>query len=194
MAVVTDSLVATLSRTTIVRAPDYIRELTAWPRAVTNFAILNGVLSAKPLNDQQTLLVSIVLPPSFAYKLVDFNASALQDVANDWDAFGMIEITNGYRQIEAGATQRHSIQIDKPNRGANAEAWIARPPVVEALPRYVIQAVAPGISPVIVFRVTNSTAAAGAAGTTNFLAAFYEYDIEQVQRFPMHFSPDTFPR
>ncbi len=195
MAVVQDNIIPTLSRTTLIRAPDDVRQWTAWPRAILNFSSLDDTISAKPLNDTQELIVSVVLDPSFAYKLVDFNVSLIQDVAQDWDPRGYIEITNGVRNLPAGSTQRHVLELNDVTRiPVPLEMWIMRPGVIEALPRYIIQALSDVATPVVTVKATNNTAAAGAAGTINVLLRFYEYDIEQVQRFPMHYASDSYPR
>ncbi len=196
MAVVQDSLVATFSRTGFIKPPDLQREWTAMPRAIVNYNILNGVISAKPNADQQELIVSLVFEQNFAYRMADFTASLLQDVANDWITRGYFELTNAIRNTESGSTQRHAIILDDativPGGG---EAWFARAAAEINLPRYVIQAL-PGTqaAPIVTFKATNQNAAVGAAGTFNFYASFFEYDIEQVERFPVHWPMQTWAR
>jgi len=45
-----------------------------------------------------------------------------------------------------------------------------------------------------VYVATNSNVDVGAAGTVNFLATFLEFDIEQAQRFPLHWPFMTYAR
>ncbi len=198
MAVVLDSLSATLRRTVFVKPPDLVRELTAMPRAIVTFNILNGVISAKPLNDTQELIIGMTLDGNFAYRMVDINWSLIQDVANDWLNRGYLELTNAIRNLELSATQRHVMVFDDLTRIPTPTEMIALRgnETVSDIPRYVIQtpSVNPTATPVITFKATNNTAAAGAAGTTNFYASFLEFDIEQAERFPIHWPSMTLSR
>lgn len=200
MAIVADSLLATLRRTVFVKPPDLIRELTAMPRALVTFNILNGVISAKPLNDSQELTISMILDGNFAYRWIDLNWSLSQDVAQDWLNRGYLELTNAIRNLEIGATQRHVITMDDLIQIPGGSEMIAcRAPsanTVSDIPRYVIQtpAVNAQATPVITFKATNQNVAAGLAGTTNFFASFMEFDIEQAERFPLHWPAMVFQR
>lgn len=200
MAVVLDSLTATLRRTVFIKPPDMVRQYTSIPRALVTFNILNGVISAKPVNDSQELIIGMVLDGNFAYRMLDLNWSLIQDVANNWLSRGYLELTNAIRNLEIGATQRHVITFDDLTRiPVPVEMIAARAPsanTVSDIPRYVIQtpAVDATATPVITFKATNQNVAVGAAGTTNFFASFMEFDIEQVEAFPLHWPQMTFAR
>ncbi len=196
MAIVSVSLLATLRRTVLVKPPDIVRQLTAIPRAILTFNILNGVIAAKPDADSEELTISLILPGSFAYRWVDFVWSLTQDVAFDWNTRGYIEITNGIRNLELGATQHHAVVLDDitvvPGQSERIMARTGVDPVI----RYIIQApsINPLATPVITFKAVNQTSAIGAAGTTNFFASFFEYDLEQVEAFPVHYAALTLDR
>ncbi len=196
MAVVQVSLVATLRRTVFVKPPDALRQLTAIPRAILTFNILNGVVTAKPVNDQEELIISLILPGSFAYRWVDFAWHLSQDVAFDWNTRGYIEITNGIRNLELGMTQNHVVVLDDIVVVPGASERITARTGVDPVIRYIIQApsINPLATPTITFKATNQTAAVGAAGTTNFYASFFEYDLEQVEAFPVHYAALTLDR
>ncbi len=200
MAIVTVSLVATLSRTVFVKPPDLLRQFTAIPRAIVNFNILNGVITAKPINDDEELTISMILPTTFAYRWVDLNWSLSQDVANSWLNRSYLEITNGIRNLAGGATQRHVITNDDLIQiPGGTEMIAARAPSagsVSDIPRYVIQSNPPGSgnAPIVTFKSTNQTDPAGAAGTSNFFASFFEYDIEQAEAFPINNPVTVFHR
>ncbi len=196
MAVVLDSLATARTRTVFVKPPDDQRQWTAWPRAIVLFNLLNGVISAKPINDQQELLISVVLPGSLAYKFLDMSISLIQDVAQSWTPRAYLEVTNAIRNLEIGATQRHSIVLEDSIRTpVPSQMWVARVAAPELnMPRYVIQTVHQGAKPVISFKATNQQDPAGAAGTVNFYMSFLEYEIEQVERFPIHYPISTYAR
>ncbi len=191
MAVVLTSLTATLTRTVFVKPPDMIRQYTPIPRAIVNFNILDGTLDAKPVNDQQELIIGMSLDASFAYKWLTLNFSLVQDVANDWLNRGYLELTNAIRNLEVGMTQRHVLSFDDlfrvPQGGEMLGCRSPGPYAVGDLPTYVIQRVASSTgAPIITLKATNQTAAVGAAGTVNFYASFMEYDIEQAESFVLH--------
>jgi len=198
VAIVADFLLATLSRTVFVKPPDPIRNLTAMPRAIVNYNILNGVVSAKPLNDQAELTISFLLDPTFAYKMVDMSISLSQDRANDWANRAYFEFTNAIRNLEQGATERHVVVLEDLNQiPGSTEMWIARTAATHNLPRYVIQVppgAAAGTSPVTTFKANNQNVAAALAGTVNFYVTFFEYEIEQAEQFPLHWPTQVYER
>ncbi len=198
MAIVADFLLATLSRTVFVKPPDPLRNLTAMPRAIVNYNILNGVISAKPATDQQELTISFLLDPTFAYKMVDMSISLSQDTAQDWSPRGYFEFTNAIRNLEQGATERHVVVIeDLIQIPGGTEMWIARVAAIHNLPRYVIQVppgAATGTSPVTTFKANNQNTNVATAGTVNFYLTFFEYEIEQAEQFPLHWPMQVYER
>ncbi len=196
MAVVQDSFLATFSRTGFIKPPDLQRELSAMPRAIVNYSVIQGTVSAKPVNDQQELTVALVFQTTFAYRYAELHAAVLQDVAFDWTNRAYLEIVNGIRNIAGGSVQRHPyILEDIPIMPGAGESWTARVAAEANSPRYVIQTL-PGsqAAPVVTFKCGNQAAAVGAAGTLDFFASFFEYDIEQVERFPIHWPVTTWAR
>lgn len=194
MAVVLDSLAATPSRTVFTKPPDLARMFTPLPRALQNFAILNGVISAKPLNDTAELVISIVLDPTFAYRMVELSASMIQDTARDWNGLTFLEITNAIRNLAVSSTQRHAyLRSNGTHTPTPTEMWIlGGSDGFPDPPKYIMQRNL--ADPVITFKANNDTAAASAAGTFNFHAAFLEYEIEQVEAYFLHYPVLTLGR
>ncbi len=189
MAVVLDSLTAEFKRTVFIKPPDLVRQITAIPRSIVTFNILNGVISAKPLNDTAELIIGLSLEPNFAYRWIDLMWSLDQDAAFDWNNRGYIEITNGIRNLEAGMTQRHVVVMDDVTVVPGPSERIIARTGVDPVVRYIIQTTQiSGSAPIITFKASNETAAAALAGTTNFYCSFYEYDIEQVETYPVHYA------
>ncbi len=184
MAVVQTNLTAAFTRTPFITPPDHQREWTAMPRALVNFDLLNGVLAAKPVNDQQELNISIALPATFAYRMLSFVVSVIQDVAHDWRNRSYLEVTNGIRGLQVGATSRYAMSNESLDRIPTlSEMFLSR--FQRSPPGDVFQANF-GAAPVMSYKASNASAAVGAAGTVNCLATFLEYDIEQAQRYPIH--------
>ncbi len=189
MAVVLDSLGTTLRRTVFVKPPDLVRQVTAIPRAILTFHLTGGVISAKPLNDTAELIISLDLDANFAYRWIDLFWDLTQDAAFDWNARSYIEITNGIRNLPSGFTLRHPVVNDDITVVPGPSERIMARTGVDPVIRYIIQTtVASGFAPIITFKASNETAAAALAGTTDFYASFYEYDIEQVETFPIHYA------
>ena len=193
MAVVTTTLTTTLTRTTLIKPPDTIREWGPLPRAMLNFETTLAVLDAKPVNDQQTMTLSIILPVSFAYRLVDANVQIDQDVSASWGANPSLEVVNAIRGLPLGVVNRHPwILLPSFRAAVNPVALVTmRSP---RQPAYIMQSIAQGVAPVITFRATNDTDPAGVAGLVFAYFSFLEYDIEQVQRFPVHYPQTVFDR
>ncbi len=166
------------------------------PRAMVNYNIVNGVISAKPINDQQELIIGLTIEQNFAYRFLEFSISLIQDVAFAWGPRAYFELTNAIRNTAVSSTQRHPVVLEDVTRiPVPSEMWIARAAAETNLPRYIIQT-RPGTqsAPVVTFKATNQSDPAGAAGTVNFYASFLEYDIEQVERFPLHWPLSTWTR
>ncbi len=159
--------------------------LTAMPRSLVSFVLSDqagGVISAKPLNDQQTIQLSVDLPIEFAYRMLACEVTIQQDVAFAYQFGGELQVTNAMRGQNLGVTTHHA-------SAATTESFSISPIVQQtywnfAIPTFIMQSMSPGIAPVITARLVNNTAPAGLAGTINFLCRFLEYDIEQVQMFP----------
>lgn len=194
MAHVQDSYVTTINRQVFLKPPDEIRQFTSMPRALVHYHVTDGVVSAKPLNDTQETQVSIVLDFRFAYRLVDLTQHIIQDEANSWMAVAYLEINNGLRGMPAGVTSRHAWSMADSLTSAAGEMSVARPLSAEAGPRYVIQSVLQGVSPAITFKSFNITATAALAGTISFMASFMEFDLEQVEGFPVHWPIPVYTR
>ncbi len=186
MAVVTDVFVSTISRTVMVKPPDAVRQFTPFPRAIINAHVFNGVVSVKPVNDQQEMQIGVVLDPKFAYRLMDVNIHLIQDVAFDWNTLGFVEVVDGIRDLTDGAVERHAIaKVNVTDSTATGEMWVSSS--TERMPRYILQSVR-GRTIFFNFFATNQNAAVGAAGSLNSLFRFFEYEIEQAEYFALHYA------
>lgn len=195
MAVVLMSLTAVRSRQVFIKPPDTVREFTSMPRALVQFSLNEAVIDLKGSTDQEELIVSMVLDPEFAYRLVDFDASLTQDTANDWTPGAYLELTNVHRSVGVGLSDRHVFTMSDTFRvPQGGEMWVLRPLDLHALPRYIIQSANQASGPVITFKATNQNTAAAAAGTFSMYAMFLEFDLEQVERFAVHWPLPVFSR
>ncbi len=190
MAVVSDQFGSTFARTSFIKRPDPTRMFTAEPRAIITFNIFNGTISAKPVNDTQNLVIALDLPVAFAYRMIELNCVLTQDVANDWERGVFLEATNAIRTLEAGSVQRHPGNSISTVRRNLTGMWL----IDLDVPRYIMQAVRPGIAVTMTFEASNNNATVGAAGVVNFYASFFEYEIEQAIMYPIHYPALTLGR
>ncbi len=181
MAIVTNNVTAQFRREVFVKPADMQRMYTPMPRAIVTFLTNSAVVSAKPINDQQVVDIQVNLPLEFAYRMIDVDLRIRQDVAFAWQFGGELNVTSSVRGL-SGITFSHPMVATAETNSAGfvqQTHWN-----VSRIPTAIMQSPRSGIAPFLDFRVTNSTAPAGAAGTMNFFCRFYEFDIEQVQMFP----------
>jgi len=196
MAVVQTTVVTAFSRTPFIKPPDNQRGFTSMPRALVNLFAQAAVIEAKPINDQHDILVSLVLPREFAYRMVELSGRVVAAGADTWIPFAYIEITNGLRGLPLGATTFHTVALDQGMRKVPASGtltmlqWGREDP---RRPTYVIQA-RDGVAPTMTMKFKDQSVAATAAGTMDFLMTFLEYDIEQAQMYPVHWPILTYAR
>jgi len=184
MAIVLSSLTADFTRVPYIKPPDLQRMFTAIPRARVDFTVIGGTVPAKGLNDQLNLQVLTNLPLTFAYRLISFTAAILIDEGQGWDNVGQLQITNGMRGAAPGQVNKHPLVSERTNSFSVITPEQLYFLTANGLPTYMIQAVRPGVAPVVDFRFSNQATEDSAAGTIEFFASFYEYEIEQVQMFP----------
>ncbi len=163
---------------------------TGEPRAIVNFSLSSTAISLKPVNDQQNIVVALDLPVAFAYRMIELNCSITQDVADDWNRGVFLEVTNAIRNLALGATHRHPGNSISTVRRNTTGMWA----IDLDVPRYIMQALRPTVAPVITFEAGNENAAAGTAGTIEFFASFFEYEIEQSVMYPIHYPALTLER
>jgi len=196
VALVTDTIATVQSKTVLTKPPDFARQYTALPRALVNFTLQEEAISAKPINDDYELRLTITLDPTFAYRFVDFAANVVQDTAADWVNRGYLEVENGIRNLPALTRMRHAVALEKNliEFTSEVEMWVARYISAQSMPRYILQAQDPRLPIQFSFNTANTADPAAAAGTVDCLFAFYEYEIEQAQYVAMHYAETVYDR
>lgn len=185
MAIVLTGISAIFRRVPFIKPPDLARQFTPIPRARVDFINNNVVIPLKPVNDQQNFQIACNVPTTFAYRLLSSLIKVRQDQADNWDAVGQLQITNGMRGQTLGQVSTHPIVSELTNSFSTIlpeRLYFTAPD--RAAPTYIIQSLSRDVAPVIDFRLSNNDVTAAAAGVLQFFASFYEYDIEQVEMFP----------
>jgi len=152
------------------------------PRGVRRFHLATDV-SAKPVNDQISLLLTATLPANFAYILKSFNWQLSVDTVSEWANTVLLRMFNHIPGQPLGTAEHVSCSQTVFDDGIST-------------PVAVVRAFDNGVSsfagPVwathggaITFRAQagNGNANVGAAGFVTSHVEFLEYDLTQAQRF-----------
>ncbi len=187
MAIVDDTPTLVITRQPFETPPQVRTMWSLIPRGFLHFALDGVVLQAKPINDDQHLRISGVLPQGFAYQFVQIGMTIEQDVASSWDARPVMRIVNWTPGVAHGA---HMVFVLE-DADEFADASAVSPITVM---RGIGEAGSHPMGHQIMFQpgrgqmsfsllAVNETDPAGAAGTVDFLASFLEYDLTQAVRY-----------
>ena len=187
MAIVDTIPTLVVSRQPFEKPP---QEQTIWsniPRGFLHFALDGATLDAKPINDDQHLRISGVLPMGFAYQLVQIGMTIQQDVAASWQSRPIMRIVNWTSDTVAGV---HLVFVLEDSFEFGDAAAVDPVTVLRGLGeagshplahQIMFQANRSNIS--FSLLAVNETDPAGAAGTIDFLISFLEFDLNQAVRF-----------
>ena len=172
---------------------------TMWspiPRGFLHFALDGAVLDAKPVNDDQHLRISGVLPQGFAYQFVQIGMTIEQDVSASWASRCIMRMVNWTPDAVAGNHLIFSLE----DASEFGDAAAVSPVTVlrgldtrHSLSHQIMFQPGRGIMSFSLLAV-NETDPAGAAGTVDFLASFLEYDLNQAVRFGLQTPMPTLSR
>lgn len=153
--------------------------------------VRGATLAAKPINDDEVLSVTWTLPGGFGYVLNELHLNIQQDVQSDWDNRGHWRLS---QSSQANLNFDYRIPIDFLSfvgsvgsltelRATKINGILTRTPII---PRVT------GATNSLHF--VNLADPAGAAGTVDALISFWEYDLQQLQYFPVHMASGVFNR
>ena len=187
MAIVDTIPTLTITRQPFERPPQQDTIWTNIPRGFLHFALDGATLDAKPINDDQHLRISGVLPPGFAYQFVQIGMSIQQDVAASWGARPIMRFVNWVPNTVHGAHLVFVLEdcFEFPDAGAALPVTVMRGlgeagshPMAHQL---IFQPGRAALS--FSLLAVNESDPAGAVGTVDFLASFLEFDLTQATRF-----------
>lgn len=186
MALVTQTELLTASYVPYERPPQPQTLWTAIPRGLTSFQF-SGQLDAKGIGDSALLKIVGILPANFGFVMNDLHWNIDVDVAADWNAKTSLKLRTFYRgETAVGLTGYwgHGTTVVVKNNtvrslvaSSNTEPWPSFPLVSD-----------PG-SPGIQwdFQAWNGdTVNAGAIGVLNFWISFWQFDLEQIRKYPIN--------
>lgn len=166
------------------RPPQYQTLWSAIPRGLQSFIVDTQQLDLKAINDSQILNLKATLPPNFGYVMMDAMVNITQDRAVDWVSNIVLNLQNYYRapvNISVGLSstwvQEFPTGLSTVTRFMNrSQAW----------PAFPIIGSSDTSGALVTFTANNTAAAAAAAGTVNAFVSFWQFDLEQIRKFPIN--------
>lgn len=184
MALDVQTIVMTSSYVPYERPPQPYTLWTAIPRGLQSF-LVSAALDAKALNDDAFLILQATLPPNFGYVLADQFLGIVQDLAANWDNTVNLNLQNFYRAdvgISVGLTGNYPQEF--PNTRQDTAGRAIR--LVQPLPSFPLIGT-PGTTGVFCqMSAWNNVDAATLAGTVDAYLSFWQFDLEQIRKYPIN--------
>jgi len=187
---------------TVDLTPDYVpyerppEQFTLWsaiPRGLQSF-IASVQLDAKALNDTALLNLNATLPPNFGYVLMDVNVSISQDTAVNWSAIFNLNLQQFYRATGSAVIGLNGNWVQEFNVN-DAFGVVGRAlQVVQPWPSFPMIGTPTTAGILINMTMANPAAGAALAGTVNAYMSWWQFDLEQIRKFPINSPIPTHPR
>ncbi len=184
MALVTVALGLIPTYTPFERPPQPVTLWSAIPRGLQSFTLPQTALTAKPVNDDELITLTATLPPNYGYVFADSALHITQDRAIDWDAFYTINLQNFYR-APLSQSVAMSITANLPFLDSGFGTVRAGADKSSAFSYPIIGS--PGTSGVLLtLQATNGNNTVAVAGTLTAVVSFWQFDLEQVRKYPIN--------
>jgi len=167
------------------RPPDPAALWSAIPRGLRGGIVSGAALDVKPTSDQQLLTISLTLPAQFAYVFAGIQLGINIDVANDWEGKYIFNLQQYYQGLSLSSSWNLPLeQALKSNLGGETRASGAHS--MDTLPSFPIYAPRGSSGILISIQAGNANNAAGSAGTVDAFINFWEFDLEQIRKYPIN--------
>jgi len=169
------------------RPPQDVTLWSAIPRGVVSF-IADGVgLDTKVINDDMLLNLNATLPPNYGYVFMDANVTIAQSTANAWNTGCNMNLQNFYRangNVAVGLNGNWFQDMQSSDPATQFQQVSMR--VTQPWPAFPMIGF-PGSSGILmVFSLGNPLDPATSGGTVNFYANWWQFDLEQIRKFPIN--------
>jgi len=167
------------------RPPQPFTLWTAIPRGLMSFLVPTAILDAKALGDRAILNLNATLPPNFGYVMADMMVSITQDKSANWADPVTLTLQNFYRAAEDDSVAlsatylSHSVNFSEDTRRTMTRTEFSTP-----FPSFPIIGQQSGVLSVI--NMVNSVSGAAAVGTINAYLSFWQFDLEQIRKYPIN--------
>lgn len=193
MAVDTQTIEMSHTYVPFERPPQPYTLWTAIPRGLTTFFVDAQVLDAKALNDDAILRLTATLQPNFGYVFADWSLQIDQDRAADWGNQATVNFQSFLRIPGANSVALQMTWFDD----FSVHELSSTSKVVRHLNRHpsfpmINTAGDSGIR--VTLGAFNAVDTAALAGVVNAFATFWQFDLEQIQKYPVNMAVHTIHR
>ena len=168
------------------RTPDNVALWTAIPRGLRGFVVEFGTVTAKPVNDTLTLALTATLPQNFAYVFADIALSVRGDTASDWDSEYSLNLQRFYQGDAHGIALAMNWSFDFATMNLDRATLGQGHTAIQQRPTFPMWAPSTGAGIGIVINAFNSAAAVAAVGNVSAYINFWEFDLEQIRKYPIN--------
>lgn len=162
------------------RPPDPVALWTAIPRGLRGFVVQSDDLDAKPVNDTQVLTFLAELPAGFGYVFAEVGLRLSQNRAADWDKKFQLNLQNFHQGKTISISYMYTLALT----ALGSELGVTLQST-DKMPKSVLWAPA-GASIEIQIIMINTNATVAAAGSVACFIDFWEFDLEQIRKFPIN--------
>jgi len=160
---------------------------SAIPRGLQSFVVATVALDAKALNDRAFLNLNATLPPNFGYVMADMMVTISQDNAADWDGLCNLSLQNFYRvPSDTSVALRGGYMSGFTGSAVRETRTMTRTENSTPFPTFPIIGVHGTSGILISIGMVNSAAAAATQGTINAYISFWQFDLEQIRKYPIN--------
>lgn len=165
------------------RPPQPYALWTAIPRGLRGFIVDLQLLDAKPIGDTQTFSLTGTLPPGFAYVLSEISLTFIQDAGSFWEDNYVLNLQSFY-QGSLSISMNWTLPLsnsgfgnDTRQSGAGSHDHLPKAPMWAPRGTSGVQINISGI---------NLNTVAATAGTISAFINFWEFDLEQIRKYPVN--------
>jgi len=166
------------------RPPQNLTLWSAIPRGLQSFILDVAVLDLIAVNDDALLNITATLPPNFGYVMHDLNLTLAQTAAGtQWIPVMNLNLQNFYRAPGVTGLNGNWTQT---MRSAAQDSTTMSMEKIQPWPSFPLIGT-PSTSGVLINVSTfNNAKVARPAGTINFYISFWQFDLEQIRKFPIN--------
>jgi len=169
------------------RPPQNITLWSAIPRGVVSFFAAGVALDTKTINNDMLLNLNATLPPNYGYVFMDANLTIAQSTSNAWNTGCNLNLQNFYRangSSAIGLTGNWFQDMQSSDPATQFEQVSMR--VTQDWPAFPMIGV-PGSSGILaVHSAGNPLDPATSGGTVNYYSSWWQFDLEQIRKFPIN--------
>lgn len=185
MALVIQNEAAVSSFIPYERPPQPYTLWSAIPRGLQSFIVDTKQLDPISVGDGALLNIQGILPPNFGYVMMDLNLTlAMEAAGTDWAPSMSLNLQNFYRA--PGLSVALAGNWPQNMKSTSQDSSTRQLEQIQAWPTFPMIGT-PGTTGIQVnVSSFNNAGTARTFGTINFYIAFWQFDLEQIRKFPIN--------